>query len=395
MPFQASLSWSKDLLNYNFGFGHPMSPVRLDLTMRLAQDLGLLERDDLQILTSSVANDDILALVHSPEYIAAVRRAADHDEPNENRGLGTEDNPSFPGMHDAAARMVQCSIDTALAVWRGEAEHGLNLAGGMHHAMPDGAAGFCVYNDAAVAIRVLQREGAHRVMYIDLDAHHGDGVERAFWDDPNVLTFSIHQSGTSLFPGTGFVTEIGGPGAEGTAVNLPLPARTDSSGWLRALHAVLPDIVDAFRPDFIVSQHGCDAHFSDTMSDLRVSIDAQRQAAQLVHELAHQYAGGRWLALGGGGYSVVDVVPVAWTHVIGVVTHNELGCEITAPETWREYIHEYLDHTPPETLGDCHGSATFKPWHSGYNPENEVDRAIRATRSAIYPRLGLDMTYEI
>lgn len=349
----------------------------------------------INILNSGSADDATLGLVHTAEYIEAVRRASDNDEPDEIRGLGTEDNPSFPGMHDAAARSVQCSVDVALSVWRGEALHGVNLAGGMHHAMPDGAAGFCVYNDAAVAIRVLQREGARRVLYVDLDAHHGDGVERAFWDDPNVLTFSIHQSGASLFPGTGFPTETGGAQAPGSAVNLALPAKTDSAGWLRALHAVLPDIVAAFRPDFIVSQHGCDSHSQDTLSDLRVSVDAQRQATQLVHDLAHEWSQGRWLALGGGGYSVVDVVPISWTHVVGVVTHNEQDCAVQTPAAWREYIHEYLDHTPPSHLGDVLGDAVFVPWESGYNPDSEVDRAIRATRSAAFPRLGIDLTYEI
>lgn len=395
MPFRAALSWSRDLLNYDFGFGHPMSPIRLDLTMRLAQDLGMLDRDEIRVVESGIATDELLSLVHTPAYIEAVHCASDDDVACENRGLGTEDNPSFPGMHDAAARMVQSSVDIALAVWSGQATHGVNLAGGMHHAMPDGAAGFCVYNDAAVAIRALQREGAARVLYVDLDAHHGDGVERAFWDDPSVVTFSIHQSGATLFPGTGFATETGGPGAVGSAVNIALPAKTDSAGWLRALHAVLPEVVAAFRPQFIVSQHGCDSHPLDTLSDLKVSVDAQRQAVQLVHDLAHECAEGRWLALGGGGYSVVDVVPVAWTHVLGVVTHNELECGVATPQSWRDYIHEYLDHTPPQDLGDAGGAAQFARWESGFNPDDEVDRAIRATRNAVMPHFGVDLSYEI
>lgn len=372
-----------------------MSPVRLDLTMRLAQDLGILDGPQVSLVESGVASDELLSLVHEPEYIEAVHRAADLDEVNETRGLGTEDNPSFPAMHDAAARTVQCSVDIALQVWRGEAQHGANLAGGMHHAMPGGAAGFCVYNDAAVAIRTLLAAGAERVLYIDLDAHHGDGVERAFWDDKNVMTFSIHQSGTSLFPGTGFPTETGGPDAQGTAVNLGLPARTDSSGWLRALHAVLPDVVESFKPQFIVSQHGCDSHSMDTLSDLRVSVDAQRQAAELVHNLSHQWCDGRWMALGGGGYSVVDIVPVTWTHVIGIVTHHPLECITETPASWRQYVKEFLDHTPPQLLGDHLEQAEFTSWAAGYDPDDEVDRAIRATKSAVYPHLGLDLTYEI
>ncbi|WP_435299318.1 acetoin utilization protein AcuC [Timonella sp. A28] len=395
MSFRACVSWSKDLLGYDFGFGHPMSPVRLDLTMRLAQELGMLDNDDVSVVSSQGASDDLLALVHTKEYIAAVHAASERDEPQELRGLGTEDNPNFPGMHDAAARMTASTVDVAMEVWSGKAQHGLNLAGGMHHAMPDGAAGFCIYNDAAVAIRRLQEAGATRVLYVDVDAHHGDGVERVFWDDPNVLTFSIHQSGASLFPGTGFPTDIGGANALGAAVNVALPARTASDGWLRALHAVLPDVVRAFRPEIIVSQHGCDAHPLDTLSDLRVSVDAQRQGAQLIHELAHTYCDGKWVALGGGGYSVVDVVPIMWTHVLGIVTHNEFSAATQTPQRWRAHVREYLDHTPPDVLSDGLGSASFTSWESGYDPASEIDRAIRATRSAVFPHLGVDLTYEI
>jgi len=372
-----------------------MSPIRLELTMQLSEELGLLNASDIIVRSSDIAPDATLELVHSRDYINAVHAASDHDIPNENRGLGTEDNPSFHGMHDAAARMVQCTVDAALAVWSGQAAHGLNLAGGMHHAMPEGAAGFCIYNDAAVAIHILKQSGARRVMYVDLDAHHGDGVERAFWDDPDVLTFSIHQSGATLFPGTGFPTDIGAAGAQGSAVNLALPARTDSSGWLRALHALLPDVVRAFKPDIIVSQHGCDAHMLDTLSDLRVSIDAQRQGAVLVHELAHEVCNGKWLALGGGGYSVVDVVPVMWTHVLAQVVHEEVACSVRTPDHWRKHVRDYLDHTPPATMGDDAGAATFINWEDGYDPDSNLDRAVRATRAAVFPYLGMDLSYEI
>ncbi len=395
MPSRAFLSWSKDLLNYDFGFGHPMSPIRLDLTMRLAQELGLLDGADITVASSGLVPDETLALVHSAEYIAAVHAASDDDTPDETRGLGTEDNPSFPGMHEASSRMVASTVDAAMAVWRGEAEHAINLAGGMHHAMPEGAAGFCIYNDAAVAIKLLQQAGARRVLYVDLDAHHGDGVERAFWNDPDVLTLSIHQSGATLFPGTGYPTDIGGPDAQGTAVNIAVPARTESGEWLRALHAVLPEVARAFQPDMIVSQHGCDAHSLDTLSDLRVSINAQRQGAALVHDLAHELCDGKWLALGGGGYSVVDVVPIMWTHVLSLVVHQEVECAVHTPPQWRQYIRQYLDHSPPETMGDDWGPTSYTDWGRGYDPQSDIDRAVRATRSAVFPHLGVDLSYEI
>src|SRR4029079_10923400 len=210
-------------------------------------------------------------------------------------GLGTSDDPVFPDMHEATARVVQGTVDSALAVWEGRALHAVNVSGGLHHAMPGSASGFCVYNDAAVAIRALLDAGAQRVAYGDVDAHHGDGVQAVFWDDPRVLTLSVHETGQALFPGTGHAREAGGPGAEGTAVNVALPSGTGDAGWLRALDAVVPAVVRAFAPDVLVTQHGCDSHLLDPLTHLRVSIDGQLRAAHLLHDLAHEVADGRWV----------------------------------------------------------------------------------------------------
>lgn len=363
--------------------------------MRLSQELGLLNGPEVVVYESEVATDAVLATVHTDAYIAAVKAAGSQGTPDEARGLGTEDNPSFAGMHEAAARMTQATVDACLAVWTGKARHAINLSGGMHHALPDAASGFCIYNDAAVAIQQLLDRGAQRVMYIDIDAHHGDGVEQVFWDDPRVLTFSIHQSGASLFPGTGYPTDTGGPNALGMSVNLALPAKTESAQWLRALEAVLEDVVRGFEPEFVISQHGCDSHGLDVLSDLHVSIGAQREAARLIHDLTHRYANGKWVALGGGGYSVIDVVPVAWTHLLAIVCHEDLGLDVQTPPQWRKYVRNYADHTPPQFLADCHGEPSFKPWTSGFDPNNAVDRAIRATRTACLPLLGVDVSFEV
>src|SRR5659263_220150 len=218
--------WAPELLGYDFGVGHPMAPLRLELTMELARVLGLLSGDDVRLVGAKPASDALLETVHEPAYVAAVHAASDRGTSDRVRGLGTDDDPVFRGMHEAAARIVTGSVDSALAVWRSEVEHAVNLTGGMHHAMPGAASGFCVYNDAAVAIRRLLDEGAQRVAYVDLDAHHGDGVQKVFWDDPRVLTVSVHESGHTLFPGTGHARETGGPDAPGTAVNVALPAHT-------------------------------------------------------------------------------------------------------------------------------------------------------------------------
>ena len=182
---------------------------------------------------------------------------------------------------------------------------------------PTAASGFCVYNDAAVAIAWALAAGAERVAYVDVDVHHGDGVEAAFWDDPRVLTISLHESGRYLFPGTGSPNDVGGPGAEGRAVNVALPPGTGDDGWLRAFHAVVPPLLERFDPQLLVTQHGCDSHALDPLAHLELSVDGQRATYAALHDLAHRYAGGRWVALGGGGYALVQVVPRAWAHLVG------------------------------------------------------------------------------
>ena len=381
--------WSTAMLAYDFGHGHPMTSERLDLTFRLAEALGLLTGSDVELVGAEPASDELLETVHEPAYVAAVHRAATDGTPDPDRGLGTSDDPVFPDMHEASARVVQGSVDSALAVWEGRALHAVNVTGGLHHAMPGAAAGFCVYNDAAVAIRALLAAGAERVAYVDVDAHHGDGVQTVFWDDPRVLTVSVHETGHAAFPGTGYPGETGGPRAPGTAVNVALPSGTGDAGWLRAIDAVVPAVVRAFAPDVLVTQHGCDTHQMDPLTHLRVSIDGQRVAADLLHDLAHEVTDGRWVALGGGGYAVVDVVPRAWTHLLGVVTHHPVDPATPVPEEWRSLVRDRYGRTGPDRMTDGR-DARFSPWTSGYDPGDEVDRAVRATRAAVFPALGLD-----
>jgi acetoin utilization protein AcuC len=385
--------WSQEMLAYDFGQGHPMTSERLDLTIRLAQDLGLLDGPGVELVDAGIATDDLLATVHDREYIAAVHRASTDGTVDLEHGLGTTDDPIFPDMHLATARVVQGSVDSVLAVWEGRAAHAVNVTGGLHHAMPAAASGFCVYNDAAVAIRALLDAGAQRVAYVDVDAHHGDGVQAVFWDEPRVLTVSVHETGHALFPGTGHARETGGAGAEGTAVNLALPSGTGDAGWLRAIDAVVPAVVRAFAPDVLVTQHGCDTHVLDPLTHLRVSLDGQRAAAQLMHRLAHEVAGGRWVALGGGGYAVVDVVPRSWAHLIGVATHQPLDPQTVVPECWRALVQERYGRRGPDRMTDGR-EVRFSPWASGYDPGDEVDRAIRATRSAVFPLVGLDPEHD-
>ncbi len=385
--------WSPALLGYDFGAIHPMAPERLALTMRLAADLGLLDRPGVEVVGAEPVDDATLATVHTPDYIRAVHAASDDGVIDPARGLGTEDDPVFTGMHEAAARIVGGTLGAARAVWSGEVEHAVNIAGGMHHAMPGAASGFCVYNDAAVAIRALLADGAERIAYVDLDAHHGDGVQAVFYDDPRVLTISVHESGITLFPGTGPAGDAGLGEAAGSVVNLPLPARTSDAGWLRAVDAVVPAVVREFRPEIVVSQHGCDAHGTDPLSNLDISVDAQRLAASWVHDLAHEVAGGRWVALGGGGYAVVEVVPRAWAHVIAIATHEPLDPPTPVPSSWLDHVQERWGRSAPPFMTDG-VPASFRPWSSGYDPADPLDRAVRATRQAAFPALGLNVDHD-
>jgi acetoin utilization protein AcuC len=254
--------------------------------------------------------------------------------------------------------------------------------------MPGAASGFCVYNDPAVAIAWLLEQGGERIAYVDVDVHHGDGVERAFWDEPRVLTVSMHESGRYLFPGTGFAQDVGGPTADGSAVNVALPPGTTDAGWLRAFHAVVPPLLAEFRPQVLVTQHGCDSHVLDPLAHLGLTVDGQRASYLMLHELAHQHAEGRWVACGGGGYELAEVVPRAWTHLLAVAAGSPLDPETDVPEGWREYVVERYGLTAPRRMTDG-GAPTWADWHDGYDPADPVDRAVLATQRAVFPSHGL------
>lgn len=376
--------WDDALTSYNFGPSHPLAPVRVELTMALARELGVL--DKVEQAGCVPATDDELAMVHDRGYIEAVRRCSAAGAPDLSAGLGTSDNPSFAGVHEASALIAGATLAAARAVWEGAAEHAVNVAGGLHHAMASRASGFCVYNDPALAIAWLLRQGARRVAYVDVDVHHGDGVQALFYDDPRVLTISLHESPRTLFPGTGFAEETG---AEGTAVNVALPAGTGDSGWLRAFHAVVPPLLREFEPEVLVTQHGCDSHALDPLANLMLSIDGQRAAYAALHRLAHETAGGRWIVTGGGGYELVQVVPRAWTHLIAEVAGHPLDPATPTGQAWRRLVQERTGETAPLTMTDGR-TPEFQDLSGGYDPGDPIDRAIMATRKAVFPLHGLD-----
>jgi acetoin utilization protein AcuC len=358
----------------------------------------LFDGPDIEVIDPQVLSDEGLCTVHDAEYVAAVRHASvEPRDADESRGLGTEDDPAFVGMHEASARIAAGSLSLASAVWRGETEHGVNFCGGMHHAMRDRASGFCIYNDIAVAIQWLLDNGAQRVAYVDVDVHHGDGVERIFWDDPRVLTISVHETGKVLFPGTGFPGDTGGPGAPGSVVNVALPPGTGDAAWLRAFHSVVPPVLRAFKPEILVSQHGCDSHVLDPLAHLALSVDAQRTSYVSIHDLAHELCDGKWLALGGGGYELVDVVPRAWTHLTAIAAHRPIPHDAEVPQEWRDYVLERYERPGPTHMGDVEtrgGQVWWRSWAVGFDPEDAVDVAVMATREAAFPSHGLDIWFD-
>jgi acetoin utilization protein AcuC len=391
MACRLHLAWDDRLIGYDFGPSHPLAPVRVELTVELAREFGVLSAPGVTVAHPEPASDGELELVHDPRYIAAVRLAGDplDASPPGRFGLGTPDNPVFPGMHEASALVAGATLAAARAMWSGAAEHGASIAGGLHHAMRASASGFCVYNDPAIAIAWLLAEGAERIAYVDIDVHHGDGVQAAFYDDPRVLTISLHETPALLFPGTGRPTETGGPGAVGSAVNVALPGGTADAGWLRAFHAVVPPLLRAFRPQILVSQHGCDTHRLDPLAHLELTIDAQRAAHAAIHQLAHETAGGRWLLTGGGGYELVQVVPRTWTHLLAEAAGQPVDPQAATPDTWRDYVRQRTGQHAPATMTEG-AEPAYAAYESGYDPADPIDRAIAATRAAVFPEHGLD-----
>lgn len=384
--------WDPAMLGYDLGGAHPLHPLRWELTWSLARSLGVL--DGVELFAPAPATDAELAAVHTPAYIAAVRAASGPVDrgarEDDGHGLGTPDNPAFPGMHASAALIAGGSIAAARAIAEGRVDRAVNIAGGLHHAMPDRASGFCVYNDAALAIQALLDNGVARVGYVDVDVHHGDGVQAAFYDDPRVLTVSIHESPVTLWPGTGWPRETGAGTAQGTAVNLPVPAGTGDAGWLRAFGAVVPAVLRAFRPEVLVTQHGADSHAEDPLADLRLSVDGHRQTYRLLRDLAGQLTAGRWLALGGGGYSLVRVVPRSWTHLLATVTDVDLDPRTPTPTGWREQAAAARPHAriPLDLTDGRPDGIEVNPWAG--ETEEAVDPAVAQVRTAVFPHFGLD-----
>ncbi|HEY8449306.1 MAG TPA: acetoin utilization protein AcuC [Bacillota bacterium] len=352
---KAGFIYSDRLLSYDFGPQHPLRPLRLRLLYELIDALGLLEAPGVERIEPRPATAAELTAVHDPAYVEAVELLSSGADPFGRQrliqrfGFASPDNPVFAGMHEAAALAAGGAVMAAEHILAGQVQRAFHPGGGLHHAMPARAAGFCIYNDPACAIARFRAAG-WRVLYIDGDAHHGDGVEAIFIEDPGVLTISLHEDGRFLFPGTGFVDDIGRGAGRGYAVNVPLLPRTGDDSWIEAFHRVVPPLARAFRPDVVVSQHGCDAHVWDPLTHLHTTTRALEAFARAVDALSRELCGGRWLALGGGGYDVWRVVPRAWTLVWAAVSSQEVPEEV--PAGWLERWQGKAPARLPRSLRD-------------------------------------------
>jgi len=378
---KAGLVYHEAFLAYDFGGGHALREVRVQLARDLIRAYGLIDADEE--LRPSPAPDEAIARVHEPAYVDAVKRlSADPRGVSYEHGLGTADNPVFAGMYEASALQAGATLLACEEVASNRRARAFTVGGGFHHAMPDKASGFCILNDLAIGIRaLLEDHGLERVLYVDIDAHHGDGVQAIFYEDPRVMTISLHEDGHYLFPGSGFADEIGkGPG-EGYAVNVPLPPYTRDVSYLYAFQEIVPPLARAFRPEVIVSQLGADAHYMDPLTHLMLTSETYEAVGRILDELSRDLCGGRWIAAGGGGYDLT-AVPRVWTLLFSQMSGRRLDDAL--PVEWLKECNRIVGNVPPDkALRDV----------ARTDEEAHVPRAAKRTveelRRTVFPLHGI------
>lgn len=348
----AAFIYSEKQQSYKFSTDHPFNQKRLDLTFDLLKLCNAISKED--IISPRMATDEELHLIHTKELVNAVKLAGKGElraSIAANYGIGTDDTPIFPNMHEAAALLVGGTLTAVDQVMEGKYLHACNLSGGLHHGFKGRASGFCIYNDSSIAIEYIRKKYNARVLYVDTDAHHGDGVQWAFYDDDNVCTLSIHETGRFLFPGTGNVNERGTGKGYGYSVNIPLDPFTENESWLHAYKTTLNEVAEFFKPDVILTQNGADCHYYDPLTHLCSTIDIYREIPKLAHEIAHKYCDGKWIAVGGGGYDIWRVVPRAWAMVWLEMTDNRIW-QGALPKEWVDKWQNQASEDLPLTWDD-------------------------------------------
>ena len=299
--------WNDEFLKYSFGEEHPFQPVRYKMTMDLLQGLGIFDDTAVKVIADSAAEED-LCLVHTREHVDFVKEMSERGEGVLDRG----DTPATKELFKGSLAAVGATLRGMEGIMKGEFEHAFNMAGGLHHAAPRRSAGFCVFNDMAVAVRRLQKEhGVERVAIIDIDGHHGDGTQATFYAE-KVLTISLHRHGRAIYPGTGRLEEVGERNGRGYSINVPLPCATGDRTYLEAYRRVVAPALESYEPEFIIHQFGVDGHYTDPLVGLGLTTHAYQELASITHDLAHKHCDGRYLVVGGGGYNL-DAVPRCWS----------------------------------------------------------------------------------
>lgn len=346
--------YAPELAAFDLAHDHPFKPVRLELTRTLLESAGLLTTE--QLVSPAPLSERALLEVHDGRFVEAVKAASrGEDVPSAQAyGLGTSDNPIFAGMHEAVMGVVAATVTAVDLVASGARRRAANFSGGLHHGLAARASGFCLYNDLAVAIRHAVQHYGVRVAYVDLDAHHGDGVQWIFYEDPAVLTVSLHESGRYLFPGTGHTYETGKAAGRGTAVNVPLEPYTEDESFLEVFDLVVPAALRHYRPDLIVLQAGADMHAHDPLADMSLTLTAMAESYRRVAALADELTEGRLVVTGGGGYDPYRTVPRAWAHAWAALTGTSLPTALPQEwlQTWREKLGGPGAHLPDSSLED-------------------------------------------
>lgn len=369
--------YTSQFVGFDYGPGHPLKNLRLKLTHSLIQAFGLLDLPNTQVVEPTPALKEEMELFHAPEYLQVLIDAERGLRCHEylSFGLGTADNPIFYGMYTWSALSTGASLKAARMVEKGKVDCAFNIAGGLHHAGPSRASGFCYINDPSVVIKHLALNG-HRIAYVDIDAHHGDGVQSAFYDTDQVLTLSIHETGETLFPGTGFVEEMGRGRGKGYSVNIPLYPGSDDEIFLWAFMEIGLPLVQAFKPDIVVTQLGIDAHRTDPLSNLELTIQGYGQLIEALRGLAP-----KWVALGGGGYNLANV-PRAWALAWGVM--NGLHLPNQLPSGYQALNRKF----------GLKGESLFDEVHARANPVKKeawdyARKQVAKVKSLIFPFHGI------
>jgi len=352
---------------YAFGKEHPFNPERIEMTVDLLRALG----HDMRINEPQPATREDILSIHEEYYVRRVEALSDGQAvPDcEEYDLDTPDNPAFPGMDEAARWLVGGTLLGARLICEGAARRVLQLGGGLHHARRNSASGFCIYNDLAIAIHHLTKQGLW-VAYLDIDVHHGDGVQQILYEDKRVMTISFHESGQYLFPGTGEIHELGSGLGRGLKLNIPLEPFTEGESYLEAFDHVVPAALRHFRPAVLVVQAGADAHYDDPLADLMLTTRDYEAIFRRILHLADAFTSGRVLFTLGGGYSL-RAAPRIWT-ILYLLMHDQ-PTEIDLPPAWRTKWAGVLGEKFPATLHDQ------EPRHVEIPNRQEIIRRNRQT----------------